>query len=122
MQIKNGKAIILGIIVAIGATVASANWTAPTTNPPGGNAYPPLNTSSVNQAKQVGNTAGNYGGLGVGTFLATDTSYFLGDVSFGDPTGVVPPGDVYVQELKNGTNTIVPVCVDGMTGRFVICP
>ncbi len=118
---KNGKAIILGILVAIGATVASANWTAPTASPPGGNAYPPLNTSSVNQAKQVGNTAGNYGGLGVGTFLATDTSYFLGDVSFGDPLDNVPPGDVYIQELKDGSANIVPVCVDGATGKLVIC-
>ncbi len=119
---KNGKAIILGILVAIGATVASANWTAPTVSPPGANAYPPLNTSSVNQAKQVGSTPENAGGLGVGAFLATDTAYFLGDVSFGDPTGSVTPGDVYVQELKNGTSAIVPVCVDGLSGKLVICP
>lgn len=122
MQIKHIKAIILGILVAVGATVASANWTAPTVSPPGGNAYPPLNTSSVNQAKQVGSTAGNNGGLGVGAFLATDTAYFLGDVSFGDPMDNIPPGDVYVQELKNGSPTIVPVCVDGLSGKLVICP
>ena len=124
MQTKNGKAIILGILVAIGATVASASFGAPTASPPGGNAYPPLNTSSVNQAKQVGNTAGNNGGLGVGAFLATDTAYFLGDVSYGDPLLPGDPSqpDVYVQELKNGTSAIVPVCVDGATGKLVICP
>ncbi len=113
---KNGKAIILGILVAIGATVASANWTAPTASPPGGNAYPPLNTSSVNQAKQ--------GGLGVGTFLATDIAYFLGDVSFGCDVlncGTAYTPDVYIQELKDGSANIVPVCVDGATGKLVIC-
>lgn len=105
MNTKDIKAIIIGLIFAGGALVASAAWTAPGATPPNNNAYPPINVSSANQAKAVTQTTGQRGGLGVGTFsAASDASFF---------------GDIYIDTFAGGTG-VAPVCVDTATGALTL--
>jgi hypothetical protein len=86
---QNIKAIILGLIIAVGAGYVSA-WTAPTQSPTGGNVAAPINVGLNSQIKSG---------------ILTLAHLFTSDLTVTNPDGSVtgiPTGSVLVAD---GTNT-----------------
>ncbi len=79
--LQNLKLITLAIIFSFGLSYVYA-WTAPTSQPPGGNTPAPLNTSATDQYK--GGGAGTTGGLGIeGLIRGYSNAIFDGSVGIG---------------------------------------
>jgi len=93
---------ILSLIISIGGSYALAEWTAPTSAPPGGNTPPSVNVGATTQVKN-----GNFG-LGTGyTFWATKAT--LGTLQLGSKWSISANGDIYANDswirLMNSAGT-----------------
>jgi len=93
---------VLSLIISIGGSYAFAEWTAPTSAPPGGNTPPSVNVGGTTQVKN-----GNFG-LGTGySFWATKAT--LGTLQLGTKWMISANGDVYANDswirLMNSAGT-----------------
>lgn len=81
---SNLKFVVVGIIIAIGLSYASAaSYTEPTGTPPANNTDTPLNIGTTSQVKVSGDcTSNNCGGLSVGAFSAMQNAEFDGQTFF----------------------------------------
>lgn len=80
--LTNLKYIIFGLVLAFGITAFAGTWANPTTAAPGNNAAVPIHTGPTQIKSSTSCTAGNCGGLSVGTFSVAKNAEFDQDVYF----------------------------------------
>lgn len=111
--LQNTKYIIFGLILAFAASVFAGTWTNPTTTAPGGNLAVPIHTGPTQVKGSGACTAGNCGGLSVGTFSVAKNAEFDQDVYFNGVVRGDTPADTASSVNFGDSTHVVNATING---------